>query len=400
MAFNIRNLLATLDSSIAALDSASELLEVLQAINATNSTKGYGKTQRKYYTSVASLPAADSAMRGMVAVVSTAVEDSDNGLYLCTGTAWTEIQSLDTTPPYSFQGTISGYMSGGNPIVNTIQKFSFTSDENATDVGDLTIARQGPSGQSSNISGYTSGGYGGGKRNTIDKFSFASGGNASDVGDLTVARQHSAGQSSSTSGYASAGPPASSLGIIEKFPFSTDENATNIGTLTEGKYFGSGQSSQTHGYVSGGRGTGPTGTTYLSTIDKFPFTVDENATDVADLASVRIYSAGQSSGTHGYASGGQSAPIGSPVPSATQTSTIEKFPFSSDANATEVGNLSTTKQAAVGQSSNISGYTSGGDNPSPGLLNTIDKFPFASDGTASDVGDLLAAGRYAAGQQY
>ena len=93
MAFNLSNLLSTLDSSIAALDSASDLLEVLQAINATNPNSGNGKSQRKYYTSVASLPAADSAMRGMVAVVSTAVEDSDNGLYLCTGTAWTEIQS-------------------------------------------------------------------------------------------------------------------------------------------------------------------------------------------------------------------------------------------------------------------------------------------------------------------
>src|SRR6056300_772266 len=113
MAFNLTNLLATLDSSIAALDSASELLEVLQAINVTNSTKGHGKTQRKYYTSVASLPAADSAMRGMVAVVSTAKVDSANGLYLCTGTAWTEIQDLDSEDTSSFQGSNFGYTSGG-----------------------------------------------------------------------------------------------------------------------------------------------------------------------------------------------------------------------------------------------------------------------------------------------
>ena len=44
--------------------------------------------------------------------------------------------------------------------------------------------------------GYTSGGYGGGVYDVIDKFSFASNGNASDVGNLTVARSYCAGQSS------------------------------------------------------------------------------------------------------------------------------------------------------------------------------------------------------------
>jgi hypothetical protein len=391
---NITNLLEIIQRKIDAADASTATQDLLYLLSAVRQGDG---SALELYDSVGAFPdltdsAADTEM--------IAYKGDSDRLYFNVGVWKGKSLPAGGDAAHSFQGTIAGYMSGGNPIVNTIQKFSFTSDENATDVGDLTIARQSPSGQSSNISGYTSGGYGGGNRNTIDKFSFASGGNASDVGDLTVARQHSTGQSSSTSGYASAGPPASSLGIIEKFPFSTDENATNIGTLTEGKYFVSGQSSQTHGYVSGGRGTAPTGTIFLSTIDKFPFTVDENATDVADLASIRTLSTGQSSGTHGYTSGGETAPIGSPAPSLTQTSTIEKFPFSSDANATEVGNLSTTKKAMVGQSSNISGYTSGGDNPSPGLLNTIDKFPFASDGTASDVGDLLAAGRYAAGQQY
>ena len=46
----------------------------------------------------------------------------------------------------------------------------------------------------------------------------------------------------------------------------------------------------------------------------------------------------------------------------------------------------------------VSGYTSGGYS-SAGLKDIIDKFPFASDGNATDVGDLTQ-GRYgAAGQQ-
>ena len=52
---------------------------------------------------------------------------------------------------YTFQGETSGYHSGSTfPGDNTIDKFSFTSNANATDVGDLTQARQAASsGQSS-----------------------------------------------------------------------------------------------------------------------------------------------------------------------------------------------------------------------------------------------------------
>ena len=42
--------------------------------------------------------------------------------------------------------------------------------------------------------GYTSGGYTDAVLNVIDKFSFSSDGNATDVGNLTVARRNVAGQ--------------------------------------------------------------------------------------------------------------------------------------------------------------------------------------------------------------
>ena len=47
---------------------------------------------------------------------------------------------------YSFQGSNYGYASGGQ-TVNTIDKFPFSADANATDVGDLTVARHSPAGQ-------------------------------------------------------------------------------------------------------------------------------------------------------------------------------------------------------------------------------------------------------------
>jgi hypothetical protein len=56
------------------------------------------------------------------------------------------------------------------------------------------VARFYVAGQSSATYGYTSGGNTGSNSNIIDKFSFSSDGNASDVGDLTVARAYVAGQ--------------------------------------------------------------------------------------------------------------------------------------------------------------------------------------------------------------
>ena len=102
---------------------------------------------------------------------------------------------------------------------HVIDKFPFSSDANATDVGDLTQGRSTAAGQSSNASGYTSGGESPSSLNTIDKFPFSSDGNATDVGDLTQARAHIAGQSSDASGYTSGGEH--DINIIDKFSFSS-----------------------------------------------------------------------------------------------------------------------------------------------------------------------------------
>ena len=127
---------------------------------------------------------------------------------------------------------------------NIIDKFPFSSDANATDVGDLTVGRQGLAGQSSTTHGYTTGGYSNnspaGTKDIIDKFSFSSDGNATDVGNLTYNRSLIVGQSSTNSGYTSGGihPP---YNAIDKFPFSSDDNASDVGDLTQGRYQASGQ---------------------------------------------------------------------------------------------------------------------------------------------------------------
>ena len=302
-----------------------------------------------------------------------------------------------------FQGSTSGYTSGGVGT-NVIDKFPFASNANATDVGDLTQVRGVSAGQSSTTSGYTSGGEAPPSTdprwsNVIEKFPFASNANATDVGDLTVARSLSAGQSSTASGYTSsglavvAGSPAF-YNIIDKFPFSSDANATDVGDLSQGRRASSGQTSDASGYTSGGfvPGVGE-----VNTIDKFPFASNANATDVGDITQSRHSCTGQSSTASGYISGGFIDPVG-------MTNVIDKFPFATNANATDVGDLTGGRYVAAGQSSTASGYTSGGAQyPSPFFppqyQNIIDKFPFASNANATDVGDLTTRRGEVAGQQ-
>jgi hypothetical protein len=290
-----------------------------------------------------------------------------------------------------FGGETSGYASGGdlsNGVrSDTIDKFPFAADANGTDVGNLSETRTGLSGQSSEVSGYVSGGRTTIDVNTIEKFSFVAGGNTTDVGDLThTTTRYGFGNSSKKYGYgyAAGGISSPMINIINKFPFSADTNATDVGDLTQGRYGAAGQSSADYAYFSGGGSS-------TNIIDKFPFAADGNATDVGDLTVARSAGlAGQSSKVSGYASGG----IG-------PTDIIDKFPFASDANATDVGNLTQIRFAASGQSSLVSGYASGGGAPSvpTQAVNTIDKFPFAVDANATDVGDLTQARRDGTGQQ-
>jgi len=300
---------------------------------------------------------------------------------------------------FVFQGSVAGFQTNhatpGVGFSNIIQKFPFTSDTNASDVGDTTVTKRELAGQSSTVSGYSSGGIipGNSRINTIDKFPFATNGNATDVGDLTSVRLGASGQSSSVSGYSSGGDVPAASNIIDKFPFATDSNAMDVGDITTAKNGGAGQSSTVNGYMSGGSPG------FVNTINKFPFSADTNATDIGDLTQGRAYGSGQSSTVSGYTSGGYPAAL----PATNNTNTIDKFPFATDSNATDVGDLTVSRYATAGQSSTTHGYTSGGyvyNPPAPTHYNTIEKFSFSTDTNAGDVGDLVNQGAASGGQQF
>ena len=325
--------------------------------------------------------------------VGTEWQNTTSGeVFVCTNATaganiWTNVgeHSGDVSPFY-YGGENYGYtMTGYHVNDNIIQSWSFTTDGNATDVSNATVARNHGCGAQSAIHGYCVGAADA-NWTTIDKFPFATNANATDVGDLSASHKYGrAGQSSETHGYAhGGGPPVPIIGI-EKFSFASDGNSTDVGTSTAKHESCSASSSTTHGYAAGGSTS--------NVIEKHAFATDSNATDVGDMTRSETGMRGSSSETHGYTAGGHTTVSGADV--------IEKFTFVSDANATDVGNLFTGASAhnayGAGISSRTYGYLAGGGSPE---LDVIQKWSFSSDGNSTDVGNLTYTIYYTVGTQY
>ena len=294
-------------------------------------------------------------------------------------------------------GSNYGYAAGGrNPgapaASATIDKVSLASDGNATDVGDNPSPIYGGAGVYSDTHGYIAGD---GQDNSIWKYAFASDGNSSDTGyDTTRTAPQSlyaSGATSQTHGYAMGGAANYNLvvNVIDRFPFSVEANSTDVGDLQAAANFILGNNSSENGYAAGGQNY-PGSPTDM--IQKFPFaSATTNATDTGGnlLTSRPFNDHGQQSETHGYVAGGN--PI---------TNVIEKFTFAIDGNSTDVGDLTITTRWGASASSAAHGYSLGGYTPSPGYHNVIQKFSTSSDQNATDVGDLTVARDLGVGAQY
>jgi hypothetical protein len=181
-------------------------------------------------------------------------------------------------------------------------------------------------------------------------------------------------------GYVSTGVTNSPLAFvttIDKFPFATDTNATAVGNVNDDRQYHASASSQEHGYIAGGGVSNGT-----NAIEKFTFSATSTSTGVGSLITNDNYMSGLNSSENGYATAG-GFPAGYNV--------IQKWSFSADGNATDVGDLTQARYDTSSNSSKEYGYVSAGN--TAGDVNTIDKFPFASDANATDVGDATIAGR-------
>ena len=317
-------------------------------------------------------------------------------MYICTdatagANVWTNVGAgSGNVEPWAFGGTQYGFMcSHDNPVSHDINRFSFTSDGNATDWGDLAGGvRYTKSGHSDigNSYGYFSGGYPV-TSNEIARFSMTSSGGSTDVGDLTQNTTAPASVTNATHCYTlgheyNAGGGGDGT-VVARWAFASSVNASDWSDLM-GQQFGGGGATNgagTYGYHMGGHA--PT----TDRIQKVNLTSQATATDVANTTQARYKAAGSSSTTHGYNSAGWSG---------SQSNVIDKFNMSTDADSTDVGNLITGTHNVGGSSSTTYGYVAGG-HPN---LNSIEKFSFAADGNATDVGDLTTTFQGTAGCQH
>lgn len=374
MSISLTQIIAAIEAKAAGVSSSTTIEELTNL--STQAYKVGGAIS--VYDSAGVFPI-DSAYVGMV------FSTTSGGLYVLDSTSgsWQSIvgSALSVPAGWDFPGENYGYVSGGysgTAYTNTNMKNSYTSDGNATDVGNLLTIQGYHSGHSSETHGYYSGGLQPAVTDTIQKFTFSADADTTDVGNLLGTAYRHSSSSSSTHGYTAGGinaVPTTDYTVIQKFSFSTDGNATDVGDLVLAAVDRtSGQSSSTHGYTSGSANTNPDG------IQKYSYTSDGNATDVGNLTVGRARGGGASSTTHGYVQGGY-------TPGAAVQNVIDKFSFASDGDATDVGDLTQSVRDTAGTSSTTHGYRYGGITTIE--VNVIDKVSFSSDGNSTDVGDML-----------
>jgi hypothetical protein len=420
MSINLQKISDAINAKISSFGSSSptsELVKIIESINNVNAHGGVITASSKN-----ALPLADSSNTGTIAFVrSTGYTDSAGTFYFGTGTDWSMLTTAsdsadsagaatvveDTGSSFSLQGSTYAYSASnaGHPSFPghnaAIDKYAFAGGSNATDAGDLTVARTMFAGQASASDyGYALGGFNpngpqADAKTRIDRFPFASDGDATDVGTLTVQTYDGVNGNVQTADHGYIGKtydfPTSPGSAYYKYSFSSSISLSGGGTFTASNYTNyfasSGNSSTTHGYINAGSVYPVSGGFQPSNmIEKFPFASEGDTTDVGDLTVGRYRQVGINSTTHGYTAGGK-------TPSASNV--IDKFPFASDGNATDVGDLLSGWHRGGGAAETAAGYILGGyGTPYHNYKTVIQSFPFASDANSTNTNDTLITGGF------
>lgn len=219
----------------------------------------------------------------------------------------TQVAGTLTACSSSTRGLFAGGYTTSNVVTNTISYVTIASAGNATDFGDLTLARSSLAGCSSATRGVFASGSTttsqSGNTNVIDYVTIATAGNATDFGDVTVARFALAGCSSTTRGVFGGGYTGSFLNTIDYITIASAGNATDFGDLTLLVYTLASCSSATRGLFGGGYESA-TGGQDTNVISYITIASTGNATDFGDLTTARRRLAACSSTTRGVFAGG------------------------------------------------------------------------------------------------
>ena len=264
------------------------------------------------------------------------------------------------------------FAGGGTPaksdVINTVQ---IATAANATDFGDLSIAKNGVAALASATRGVFSGGYTPTAQSTIEYLNFQSQGGVNDFGDLLSATQDHMSGSNNTIGIFSRDTTTQFITLA-----STGDATDFGGDTTVARYYGMQSNCSPTRMVIGSGRVSPSGNPN-KVIDFFTFATKGDAVAFGEMSVTRSgYGAGGNS-TRGIFAGGYTPTI---------LDTIDFITIASEGNAADFGNLSATTRACQNATSSTRCVIAGGTTPTN--INTIQFVTIATTGNTSDFGDL------------
>ena len=305
------------------------------------------------------------------------------------------------------RGTYSGGMAPNES--NVIDFIEITTDGNATDFGDLSVARGEASSADSKtrsviFSGRTNTPSGGTIADVIDFFETASQGNAVNFGDMNVARKAMAGGlSNSIKGFSAGGSDGSAINSIEQITIATRSNGSDFGDLTVARTACPGNTSSHGGLqgfhprapelysptgkvVPGGLNVGDIGISAGSDagtqtrLEYIQISTTGNAIEFGNLPSNQSYQMGAGGSSTRAIYGAQASP------SSNGNTYIE---YATKGNTAFFGNLSSSRAQGDALSNSTRIVFTAGSGPS----NVLDYNTITTLGNATDFGDLNYSSR-------
>ena len=276
--------------------------------------------------------------------VSPSYRNTIDYLSITSGGAGTDFGDLQATKYDAFglsngsRGVFGGGYTGSNPGINVIGYITIASPGNATDFGDLSVARYMHSALSNGTRGCWGGGWRGSgygnSSNVIDYITIASTGNATDFGDLTVARGHGlTGVCNGTRGcFAGGRDDSAGTNVIDYITVASTGNATDFGDLTGVSWYNYSADNETYGVICLSYNSDNDATLNYITIAS-----TGNAADFGDMSQARRACGGCTNGTRGAFGGGQAPGI---------TDRVDYINISSPGNSVDFADLTQARTQA------------------------------------------------------
>ena len=308
------------------------------------------------------------------------------------GSFWRRVDNTTISGRAVIGGT---QIEASDEVSADIYSIQIPTQGNATNFGDLTVARSNANGACGSS---TRGLFGGGfsaptKRDTIDYVTIASAGNAIDFGNLTDAAAGPDAFSSSTRGLWAGGVDPAQQNEIEYVEIASTGNATDFGDLIEANTAGGTCSSPIRGVYGGGyAAAGETGV--RKRIQFVTISSKGNAVRFGELTAARKETTASSNDVRGIFAGGGTPQGTSPSTDSGKLKVIDYITIASEGNATDFGSLIEGRMSHTSTASPLRVVIMGGDNqtisPKP-YRNSIEYVTIATTGNAMDFGDLPLA---------